>query len=155
MRKLLLMLTLSLTLGGCAAPLRVEKLQDFAPQSDTFVLLSSSPWDSKLRVELSKKGFKVLKFASQNTVVAKGGDGELARVFDEAEARYGLSLSWVDIDGCVQNSSKVIDATLEVTDIKTNEVLLVIEKGGFTGPCGPPRDMVFEGLANALADSWH
>lgn len=141
-------------LSGCAASLRVEKLQPFSPQSNTFVLLSSSQWDSKLRTELSKSGFKVLRFASQNKVIAEGGDGEIARVYNEAEARYGLTLNWQQVDVCVYNSSRLIDGTLEITDLKTNEVLMVIEKGGWTGPCADPRGLVFEDLAAALAANW-
>ena len=154
MHKYFLTNILALTIVGCAAPHKVEKIQDTSPQSNTFVLLSSGQWDAKLRAELSKKGFKILKDASRNSASAKGAEGEVTRVRNEADARYGLTLSWVSIDRCVENSSKVIEATLEVTDIKTKEVVLVIEKSGFTGPCGPPRDTVFDGLASELADSW-
>ena len=141
-------------LNGCATSLKVEKLQDFTPQSKTFVLLSTTQWDTKLRTDLSKKGFKVLRFASQNQVIAEGKDGEIARVFNEAAARYGLTFSWEGIDRCIYNSSRLINGTLEVTDIKTNEVLLVIEQGGWTGPCADPRGMVFEDLADALSKVW-
>lgn len=141
-------------LCACAAPLRVNKLQDFRPESKNLVLLSSSQWDSKLRIAFAESGFKVLRFASQNTVIAQGGKDEIARVYDEAGARYGLSLIWRHVTFCSYNDSELINATLEVSDIKTNEVLLIIEKGGWTGPCLDPRGLVFQGLAEALAHEW-
>ena len=144
----------AIVLSGCATSLKVEKLQDFTPQSKTFVMLSTTQWDPKIRTDLTKKGFKVLRFASQNQVVAEGKEGEIARVFNEAEARYGLTFTWENVDQCIYNSSRLINGTLEITDIKTNEVLLVIEKGGWTGPCADPRGMVFEDLAEALSNAW-
>ena len=154
MLRLMITVFAAIVLSGCATSLKVEKLQDFTPQSKTFVLLSKTQWDSKIRTDLSKKGFKVLRFASQNQVVAEGKEGEIARVFNEAEARYGLTFTWEGVDRCVYNSSRLINGTFEITDIKTNEVLLVIEKGGWTGPCADPRGMVFEDLAEALSDAW-
>jgi hypothetical protein len=152
--RLLIAVFAAVALSGCATSLKVEKLQDFTPQSKTFVLLSTSQWDSKIRTDLSKKGFKVLRFAYQNQVISEGKEGEIARVFNEAEARYGLTFTWEDVDRCIYNSSRLINGTFEITDIKTNEVLLVIEKGGWTGPCADPRGMVFEDLAEALLNAW-
>ncbi len=156
MLKLMIAALAVLAFSGCATSLKVEKLQHFTPQSKTFVLLGTTQWDSKIRTDLAKKGFKVLRFASQNQVITEGKNGEIARVFNEAEARYGITFSWEDVDRCVQNSSRLINGTFEITDIKTNEVLLVIEKGGWTSPCGffMSRGMVFEDLAEALSNAW-
>lgn len=139
-------------LSACATSQSVVKLSEFIPESNEFVLLSSSPWDTKLRVELAKNNLKVLKFSSQYQVIERGLGS--TRVYNESGARYGLTLTWVGIDQCIQNSTRVIDATLEVSDLRTNEVLLVIEDGGFTGRCGFPRKMVFAELAEALANVW-
>lgn len=153
-KRLLIAAFSGIILSGCAASLNVEKLQDFTPQSKTFVLLSTSRWDSKIRTDLSKKGFKVLKFSSQEQVIAEGKKREIARVFNEASARYGITFTWEHVDRCVYNSSILINGTFEITDLKTNEVLLVIEKGGWTGPCADPRGMVFEDLAEAMSNAW-
>jgi hypothetical protein len=149
-----LLLAIVTTLTACAASLRVEKLQDFSPDSKTVVLLNSSQWDAKLRTELAKKGFKVLRFAARDTVISEGKEGEIARVAREAAARYGITFSWEEVDRCIYNSSRLINGTLEISDLQTNEVLLVIEKGGWTGPCADPRGMVFEDLADALSKNW-
>lgn len=154
MRRNLFILVLPLVFAGCTAPHAVKERDKYTPQSDAFVLLNSSPWDSRFRSELSKRGFKILKSPAQNAVISKGRESEASRSADVAEARYGLALNWVTLDHCVENNSKVIDATLEVSYIKSNEVILVIKKSGFTGPCGPPRAVVFEELVNSLADDF-
>lgn len=154
MYKICLLVAVALALTGCAASLRVEKLRSFTPESKTVVLLNSSQWDAKLRTELAKKGFTVLRFASRDTVVSEGKGGELARVYREAEARYGITFSWEQVDRCIYNASRLINGTLEISDLRTNEVVLVIEKGGWTGPCADPRGIVFEDLAEALLKTW-
>lgn len=154
MHRAILAIPVVVTLTACAASLRVERLQNFTPESKTIALLGSSQWDAKLRAELAKKGFRVLRFAATDTVVSKGKEGELARVYREADARYGISFSWEQVDRCIYNASRLINGTLEVTDLRTNEVVLVIEKGGWTGPCADPRGLVFEDLAEALLKAW-
>jgi hypothetical protein len=149
-----LILIAILTLTACAASLRVEKLQDFTPESKTVVLLNSTQWDAKLRTELAKRGFKVLRFAARDTVISEGKEGELARVFREADARYGITFGWEGVDRCLYNSSRLINGTVEVTDLRTNEVLLVIEKGGWTGPCADPRGMAVVRLLAMYAPAW-
>ena len=119
-------------LSGCSTPSVVKEAIETPHQSDAYVLLNTSPWDSKLRAELTKRGFRVLKSPA-------------------SEARYGLLFSWVEMDKCVENNTKVIDAKIEVKDFHSKEVVLVIRKNGFTGPCGPPRTLVFEDLANLFA----
>lgn len=152
MRKYFLIVLLPMVFAGCATPQAVKERHEFRPQTDAFFLLKSSPWDARFRSELSQKGFKVLKSPAQQPAITKGKDAGPSLGADVADARYGLALSWVILDHCVENDSKVIDATLAVSDIKTKEAILVIKKSGFTGPCGPPRTVVFEELVNSLAD---
>jgi hypothetical protein len=140
--------------SACAASLNIEKLQEFDANSRTLVLTDGTRWDAKLRVALTKAGFKTLKYSSVETVVSEGNNDEIARVYDEATAQYGLTFYWEQVDRCIYNSSKLINGTFEITDLKSNEVLLVIEKGGWTGPCLDPRGMVFTDLAEALSSVW-
>ena len=147
--------TFLMLLSGCASSLNVDKLQDFKPVSKNLVFLTQTEWDGNFRVELARQGFKVLKMPSINTVVTQGQNKqEIARLYSEAEARYGISITWQRVDMCIYNSSRLIDVTMEVTDMKTNEVLMVVKKGGWTGPCLDPRDKVFEVLAKVLANEW-
>lgn len=152
MRKYFLIIVLPMILAGCATQLAVKERQEFRTQTAAFVLLKSSPWDARFRSELSQKGFKVLKSSTQLPAITKGKDAGPSHGADVPEAQYGLALSWAIQDHCVENDSKVIDATLVVSDIKTKEVIMVIKKSGFTGPCGTPRTLVFEELVNSLAN---
>lgn len=149
-----------LLLPSCTS-LQVEKLQEFRPTSNSFVFLSNTRWDPKLRIALQKNGFTVKRFNSQSTVISEGQDQEIARVFNESEARYGIELLWNQAPGsnsCINgNGGYLINATLQVSDIQTNEVLLVIENSGVTHlPCGIwiTNETIFEKLANALKQYW-
>lgn len=108
----------------------------------------------EIRKALSKKGFKALKYSSLDKVISKGTQNEIARISNEAEARYGLTFYWEQVDYCVVKSSKKINGTFEITDLRTNEVLLVIEKGGWTGDCALPKSSVFDELATTLRSEW-
>ncbi len=152
--KNLVVFVLILSLTGCATSLRIDKLQNFEPESKIFVLNNSNRFDAQLRVALAKKGFKVMGLASTQQVISKGKENEIARIYNEAEARYGITFYWELIDRCIYNSSRLINGTFEITDLKTNEVLLVIENGGWTGPCADPRGLIFDEVAQTLSDYW-
>ena len=156
MKILILLSAFVLFVTGCAAPLSIERIRAFTPESKIIALTGSSRYDAKIRTALAKKGFKVLKWVSQQQVVSKGQDGELARIYNEATARYGLTVYWSDyVDRCTYNKSRKLDGTFEITDINTNEVILVIEKGGWTGPCaGLGIVTVWDHLAEALLQNW-
>lgn len=154
MRNCIYILLFLLILSGCAAPLNIEKLESFTPDSKNFVLLNSSRFDNKIRVAMAKKGFKILKFASTEKVVSEGDQGEIARIHNEAEARYGLTFYYDQVDMCVTNSAKKINATFEISDLKTNGVLLVIEKGGWTEDCAYHKGGLFDDLSKILSENW-
>ena len=154
MKILILLSAFILFVTGCAAPLSIDRIKAFTPESKILLLTNNSRYDAKIRTALAKNGFKVLKWSSQQQVVSKGQDGELARIYNEATARYGLTFYWEFVARCAYNSTKQIDGTFEITDINTNEVLLVIENGGMTGACGQAGGTVFDGLAEALLQNW-
>ncbi|MEY8198570.1 MAG: hypothetical protein RPS47_04960 [Colwellia sp.] len=155
MAKLIFTAFVSLFLFGCAAPLTVDKLQDFIPSSKIIVLLESTRFDVKIRKALAKQGFKTLKFSTLNRVVSEGNEGEIARLYNEAEARYGLTFYWEPLDRCVVNASKKINGTFEISDLKTNEVLLIIEQGGWSDDCAYHEGTLFNDLAKSLRDNWN
>jgi hypothetical protein len=157
MKRNIILLTACAILGlfiGCATAPSVERISDFKPESDTFVFINSTRYDSKLRRALAKEGFTVLRFASREKVVAEGNRGEIARMYNEAEARYGITFDWEVVDRCVYNSSLLINGSMEISDIRTNEVLLYLDAGGWTGPCADPRSNVFETLSEMLKAEW-
>jgi len=142
--------------------MQVKRLQSFTPRSKTFVFLSDSPWNSSFREALQDNGFKVLRFASRDAVVARGNDSKYARISQPAEAQYGIEITnWHRVAGtnnCINSSEDMmLDASVEVTDLGTNEVLLVIKDGGVTTRhCGIvwESQTVFEKISSALAAQW-
>ena len=143
-----------LILGSCSSGLQITELQNFEPESKEFVLLTSGEFDSKVRISLAKYGFKLKKFAATKTVARTDREAGQTEVFDQAEARYGLSFFYSKQLQCAWNSEWVIEGTYEVTDLRTNDVLLIITKGGLTGSCRDLRDHVFPELAAALNKAW-
>jgi len=144
-----------LALAACASQLKVYRLQDFSPESSKIILLGSSRFDSLLRMSMSKEGFKVLKYASTEKIISKGSENDITRIYDEAKARYGLTLEYQVADVCMWNSGKRLEAVIEVTDLVTNEVLLYIGKGGWTQDCGIGIEgTLFDDLAQALRKEW-
>ncbi len=150
----------AILLSSCAT-LHVEKLKDFTPESKEFVFITKSRWDPKLRIALQKNGFIVKRFSSQRTVIDKGRDTEIANIYDESGARYGIELFWDKAPGsntCINgNGGYLINATLQVSDLQSNEVLLVIDNSGVTHlPCGIwiTNETIFEKLSNGLKENW-
>ena len=78
--------------------LQVTKLEEVNAKSKEFVYLSNSRWDSKMRIALQKKGFKVKRFSSQSTVIGAGNEGEIARITKEAAAIYGIELALTEME---------------------------------------------------------
>ena len=145
--KILAVLFAALLLGGCAAPLQVSKLKDFNPKSDRLILLSKSRWDIDLRLALAKKQFTVLKFASQATIIKDNDNKTETEIFERAEARYAITAYYEQIDEMMIAGKKKLNITLEVSDMKSNEVVLVIKKGGWS-------HRVFDELAGELRKNW-
>ena len=46
------------------------------------------------------------------------------------------------------------DYALEVVDLNTNETILVVSQGGWTGDCFPSTGNLFEDLSLALRQNW-
>lgn len=161
-----LLLVVVLAISGCASGLSVHKFQDSKIDSNdkTLVLLTDSSWATNLRIELAKYGFKVKKFASRQNVrknmvlETSSGLAEDEHSYREADARYGITLTQKSqIDWCPFNDNIKANFSLEVSDLKTNDVVMVIEKGDWTGVCGPfsiRNKYIFEELAEELSNNW-
>lgn len=144
-----LVLLFALLLAGCAEPLQlqVSKLNDFYPKSNRLILLSKNRWDVDLRLALAKKQFTVLKFPSQSTVIEENGARKETEIYNRAEARYAITAYYEQVDRMMISDKKKLNITLEVSDMKSNEVLLVIKKVGWS-------DRVFDELADELRNNW-
>jgi hypothetical protein len=151
------LVVMSIAMFGCAKDLQVNMLAttQIDATDKRLVLLSGSVWDPQIRSALARKGFSVARFASQRSIERDVSPTERER-YRQAEARYGLTVYLGPIvDRCLINENvKYGVVTYEITDIRRNEVLFTIERGGGTGPCAWHQDNVFEALADALSRVW-
>jgi hypothetical protein len=151
----ILPIILVVVLSGCATSPSTVIVNEFKPDSKNIVLLNSTRWDKLLRMGLASEGFRVLKFSSLKNITIKEADKDIS--FNEAEARYGIELSWNRLDHCLYNDAVKINAYLEVTDLKTNEVLMYIDRGGWTKTCGMGllmKGTLFTEIAKELNKHW-
>lgn len=150
---------MSLGVAGCArtAPLTVDRIEDVPPIVATdknVVLINHTQWDLDVRRALVKAGFNVKRFASVNETRVTGGD--VSKTFNEAEARYGITqYPGGPVDWCIgAKAVKYEEFALEVADLRTNNVVFTVQKGGWTGDCGFSGGRLFEELAEALRENW-
>ena len=90
-----------------------------------------------------------MQFAAPRKVVGEGGPGELASIYNEAAARYGLSLHgrFKDYGGQGGDLVSVMSGSCELTDLRTNEVIFMFELSG-------PISAAFDKLAASLGQYW-
>tara|TARA_B100000989_G_scaffold107016_1_gene78454 strand:+ start:943 stop:1407 length:465 start_codon:yes stop_codon:yes gene_type:complete len=138
-------------LSGCAISPSVEVLQEFKPESKTIVFLNSTRFNNKFRIALSKYGFKVKKYASIDRVKKKNTDDEVT--FNKAEADFGIEYHYEQVDYCLIGNGKKINVFLELVDLNNNDVVLYLERGGWTESCGVSGTL-FSDIAKELNQYW-
>lgn len=150
-------LTTILLLAGCAAPLTVDKVaeHEIDKNNKNLVVLTNTRHMPDIRRALAKKGFKVKKFSSVRKIERTLSDTE-KETFRQAEGRYGLDVYLGErVDYCIINDAiKYGRVTFEITDLRTNDVLLVVESGGWTKTCAYHPGDLWPDLAQGLADAW-
>ena len=100
------------------------------------IILNDHKINSKLTIELIKKGFKVKPFVSQQKVTEKSSTGEVE--YNEAAARYGLKIESENKGmTCVFSMNRVDEFVFTLIDLRTNDIVDIFEKKGPTGKCPP------------------
>lgn len=155
MRSVILIVVASLLLTGCAAGLRVDQITPIDTSEDVLVLMNETRWNVKLRRELAKQGFNIRRFSSLKEIEIE--DGRRTETYNLAEARYGVTVvPGTIVDWCLGGRAKKFgDFAIEVTDLKTNELVIVIEQGGWSDTCMGMFGDLFPDLAKALRDNWN
>ena len=140
-------------ISSCAKPLEVTLISRIEDKTRIFALLGTTPYDKDLVISFAKRGLKIKKFSSVKTVTEKSENLDVE--YNLAEARYGITLSWTRaMDICLVNSGVKIDVTVEISDLKTNEIVMYIEKGGWTQPCGLRKALIFDDIAAEIDQLW-
>jgi hypothetical protein len=154
MRKLITIVAVSFMLSGCAAGLRVDQISDVDSSEKVLVLMNETKWNVKLRRELAKQGFQVKRFTSLKEVEIK--EGKRTETFNLAEARYGLTVvPGTIVDWCLGGRAKKFgDFAVEITDLRTNDLVMVVEQGGWSDTCMGLFGNLFPDIAKALRQHW-
>ena len=131
MYKKFMLTMIIIMISGCGVALNVERINPkLLDHSDkTLVFLNSHEWDMELQKALRKNGFSIKKFASQKIVQEKT-TGTRKEIFREAGARYGLDYSYDMASYCFGGGALFRKFTVEISDLTTNDIILIIEKGG-------------------------
>lgn len=134
--------SLPYTLPHFSAPLSIWRSDDFIAGERVLTLLSRGPYDNNIKASLSQHGFSLRVNANRSK--------------ENVDTGFGLSFTYDRKQKCPSlNNEWLIKGFYEISDIKTGEVLLTIEKGGVTGSCGNVfRDQIFPELAVALSNTW-
>ena len=111
------------------------------------IFLNNNKINSKLTVELIKKGIKVKPFSYQQTVTEKSPNKDIE--YNLAATRYGLKIESVFRQVCVFSRNQNNDFTFTLIDIRTNDIVNIYEKRGPNGDC-PPLTPIYITYANYL-----
>ncbi len=147
---------LVITLTGCGASLTIDVMEELPGEKIQTISLLPSGNNSMgilVRRALIKNGFKVKAYASTTNITRKN------YTFKEASAAFGLRHSGV-LSGnnpCMTNgrAKHFTEYNFELIDLRTNNTVLFITKGGWTDWCtGAPTfepTNLFDDLSKELA----
>lgn len=158
MKKLLLgsLILYVLFNSGCANRSIVMPMPN--TQIDTseksFVFLTKSRWNMHLGYELKKLNFDVDKQVRYTGVNIKESD-TVQKQYANYSARYGIELEQGGVTNlCMINGNINTQIMAEITDLKTNEVIFIIEESGWTGDCGYHSGDLFGNMARNIQKTW-
>ena len=155
MKKLLAIIITGILLTGCVvsdSQMKQTTTQTgIIPEGkiEELIILNDHKINSKLTIELIKKGFKVKPFVSQVKVTKKSNAGEVE--YNKAAARYGLKIESENKGmTCVFSMNRVDEFVFTLIDLRTNDIVDIFEKKGPTGKC-PPLTPIYIIYAEYLA----
>ncbi|PCI42901.1 MAG: hypothetical protein COB49_13045 [Alphaproteobacteria bacterium] len=153
----LLLVVVTAMLTNCvmitSSPVTANSLinTDKGPRIVTF--LTPTPYIADMSVALAENGFLIKPMLSRQEITELQGSSRVVK-YNEATARWGITLQ-TQHSGmtCAFTDFNIHHFTLMLTDIYTNQVVLVLKQKGSDGPCSTVKP-VFEPLAEALAQNW-
>ena len=144
-------------LAGCvmmsSGPVAVSNLSNPEKGKKTVTFLNKTPYIAEMSIALAENGFVVKPMPTQQQITEIQSTSRIAK-YNEATTRWGISLQ-TQYSGmkCAFTDFDIHHFTLMLTDIETNQVVLVLKQKGSDGPC-TTVEPVFGTLAKALADNW-
>jgi hypothetical protein len=143
MKKLLAIIVLGLLTSGCVV-ISDSQMKRTTTQTGIkvdskikeLIFVNNHHINSKLTVELIKRGYKVKAFSSVGKITDKSDSRDIE--YKGAAARYGLRIeSEYKGVNCVFSTARGEDFVFTLIDINTNDIIDIYEKTGPTGKCPP------------------
>jgi hypothetical protein len=158
LKKLLLIFIILYTVlnSGCANRSSVIAMPNTTIDTSekSFVFLTKSRWNINLGYELKKLNFDVSKQIRYTGVNVKESP-TVDKQYADYSARYGIEIEQGGVSNwCMVNDNINTMITAEITDLKTNEVLFIIEESGWTGDCAYHSGDLFGNIARNIKRTW-
>jgi len=130
-----------------------KKLGSFGESRKEVAILNSTPYLSDMTIALVNSGFSVKPMPSQQIITERNGD--LTSQYNLASTRYGLFLEVTPTRQiCAFTDYRIVNATVNIIDTKTNESIAILKQRGSDGPCTTVTP-VFQTLADEISRIWN
>lgn len=154
MKKFLVIFFLNIFLFGCT--ISDSQMKSINTSTDIkiesgikeIIFLNNHKINTRLAVELIKKGIKVKPFSITEKVTEKSETKDVE--YNLAASRYGLRIESEFRQVCVFSGNQNNDFIFTLIDIKTNDIIDIYEKRGPNGKC-PPLTPIYITYANYLS----
>lgn len=142
---------------GCivwsSSPVAVNNLAKEVKGSKVVTFVSPTPYIADFTAALAEHGFTVRPMPTQQEIIEFQRAKNRIVTFNEATARYGLTLQARQSGVCAFTEFGIYNFTLMLTDITNNQVVMVLKQKGSDGPCSTVEP-VWGTLAKALSENW-
>lgn len=150
-------LILALFLNGCivwsSSSVVVNTLVKEDKGLKIVTFMNHTPYVADFSVALAEHGFAVKPMPTQEQIIEFQRSKDKISVYNQATARFGLTLQARQTGVCAFTEYGIYNFTLMVTDIASNQIVLVLKQKGSDGPCTTVQP-VWGTLARALSDNW-
>lgn len=143
--------------SGCvmlsSSEVAVSRLKEVDKGPKVVTIQNNTPYLAEMSAALAENGFVVKPMPTQQEILEIKQAGRMAK-YNEASTRWGLSiLTRGSSMTCAFTDFKILYFTVMLTDIATNEAVLVLKQKGSDGPCTTIKP-VFGTLSAAISKNW-
>ena len=147
-----------LSLAGCATGTKTVLVDKKITEPKVIALdAPRTPWVVEIESQLRRKGYKVLRWASQKRIKERVSESRTEE-FREASARYVLSIDgFAPLDvmhRCMGGGYNFQYITAELIDTNTNETIVTISGSGYSENCPPLSGTVFTDIISGIDSVW-
>jgi hypothetical protein len=148
---------LILLISGCvtisSSPVSIIKFSSVESTPRELTILNDTAYLGEMTLAFAKYGFKVKPISSQE-IITEQKTPTISSQRKQSSARYGMIIK-IDITRqiCAFTDYRIINATVSIIDIKSNENIAIFKQRGSDGPCTTVTP-VFDSLAEEVVKLW-